>query len=522
MKKFTFFFFVTLLVPILGGSQTHNRIIQPELYTKAGGFTEIDHIYIHVSQCGNLGENCFTKYLYKIDKDNLSTIDSVDVNQLLGLNSGSTFDRLANLNDTCLLAIYQVDKGSFPNGGYFEKESIIAFFDLNLNLLQQFNLGSSIDTSKFAIQSIVPHDSSLFICGYLSPVFSNRYNGFVAEINNLGQIIREFHLPWDSLPSNGKAIINDLLIKDDSFIGTFLSGPQTQTFTLDRNLNLLSINNLTNYPTNNCFFYSGFQIFIPENERRPYLFNISGFIRNVIITNPNESPFDHKLGLVTLDSQYLYQRIDTFPFIGYHLNYAPFDLLSSANNTAHALKNDSLFFMASDNVFLWEFVWLARHPNRTFIYNVNGNQNMQVNWQRVYQPGYSHHAAGLRVLSGNRYLLIFTEYMWDTVPSENLRVRLMLLDETGAFLGDDNFASPSNPPQFYPNPASSTIRFNNTVAGEGSYQFEILDFNGRTVKKGHVDVQDALDVSDLPAATYQLILIDKTGWGWSTKLMISR
>jgi hypothetical protein len=504
-------------------AQTHSNIIQPSQFSKAGGMTVSDHIYLNISHCPDFNHlTCFTKFLYKVNQFNLSVIDSIDVDSILGLDNKCVIESLETINDSIIVGLYQKNLGITHTSGLVYSETVIAFFDLNLQLLQHYTLPSTIDSSSLTVQSIKQKDSTFIIAGHLSPVFSNRYNGFIAEMNFSGAVSNERHIDWTAMPQNSRATISDIVIDTNFIVGVVNYGPQTQIIRFTKSLDLVSIEGLTNYPIDSCYFETGFQIFKPNNSNQTYLYTIAGFFRNSFLTPPGQLPFDMKLALVSLNENYLHRKLDTFSFTGYHISHYLGSIFYLLRNSISGVTGDSIFFNATDMFHFDSFDWGSKFPNKTFIYNVNGNQNMQVNWQRVYQPGYSHHAAGLRVLSGNRYLLIFTEYMWDTVPSENLRVRLMLLDETGAFLGDDNFASPSNPPQFYPNPASSTIRFNNTVAGEGSYQFEILDFNGRAVKKGHLDVQDALDVSDLPAATYQLILIDKTGWGWSTKLMISR
>lgn len=479
-----------------------------------------ENIFIVESECLNFSTNCNARYLYKLNQNNLNTIDSIDLNVVLGLPQNLRVDDLKVLYDTNLVLILSRFV-PFNQGSSFNKaHSLIAIFDTLLNLKNTIFPISPLDSlDVFLFRSHPFFGDVLFAGATLADTITGSLDGIVIRMDLLGNQKGFGVIPSDSVPiATAAPGIFDLMVTDSFVFATIkhdLNDLNIARF--NSNLDLLSLESLTDFPNFDAYLTGGLNFQTFDNDKRIFIYGISN---HFVFRLPPLRPIIESLSLIEIDSLGFFHSMDTFAFVGSDLLWNGLFISNDTwINSISAISPDSVIFWASDLNLFQGFSWPYKFANRIFIYNVNVN-NMQVNWHRVYSPGYSIYGVGLQALPGNRYLLAFNEFDWHINPNDHQKIRLVILDETGGFVSDNGHQPPPNL-VVYPNPANDWLAISGLNWQQHKYyNIELLDATGAVVKKVQLFENDRIPVQGLAKGVYQLLVTEADGWGWVTKVVI--
>ena len=516
------FFLLSLSSSLIARGQVLEKHISRSTFNSSLSMvTDGDEIFLNVSKNNYFELGPKENMIIKLD-GSLNILDSLDLNG---------FDRqipghyvlvqrlLSNGNDTIIAIINQYYPDStFSGMSYSNYTSSILFMHKNLSIFDTISLKD--DSASFQALNILHEKNQWIVTGIVRDTTNNKGRPFI-KIFDSDLAINETHEYQSLTVNNTECGISELQKLNDKYIAK-LDESVRKFALIDSNFTLIkSFNAIDSIEPN--FYFSGYGNFIERSQGNPIY--IGTAFREVWGAIPIPPYFDRYwyIGVGQIDSTGKIQQIDSLSFSGFNYRISPddpFNTLTPVYGFLDSRIPDSTIFSVTGQTYFY-FNYTDSIPNQIFIYNFNANTK-QLNWLKVYESGFANsvitHTASL---PKNQFLIVMNEYDW-SLPYENLRVHLMILNGNGDILNEGEFSSRG--PKFivtYPNPFFDQVHVN-LPENDSSQRihFELIDLFGKTIRSGILGETHTIEaLENIPSGSYILHFSTEKGDTWISKVI---
>ena len=455
--------------------------------------------------------------------DSLNIIDSLD---LSGFdrpinNSFTTISRIVPINkDSIVALINQTNIDSTHNGIlYWKYISHLLFFDNQLNPFDTISFLS--DSVFYNLYNLVESENKWLLLGGATDTINSIDKPFIKEFNRNFQLEKTISYP-NLIRNKQPSSFVDIQEVGINYI-TRIEGSNKYFALLDSNFSLISNYNARDSTEPN-FYFSGYGEFVSRIQNPPLY--IGAAFREVWGALPVPPYHDNYwyLGIGQIDSSGQIQEIDSLPLSGFnyrigHANDPYWELFPTLNLMDSRRTDSTIIALAGQTYFFDNYT--DSIPNQIYIYNFNANTK-QLNWLKIFEPGVATSTiVQSSTLPNNRFLIILNEYDW-SLPYENLRVHLMILNGNGDILNEREFTSRG--PKFietYPNPFIDQVHVN-LPENDSSQRihFELIDLFGKTIRSGILGETHTIEaLENIPSGSYILHFSTEKGDTWISKVI---